>query len=213
MMPKLSGYAVALVLAVLLACAGCGEIPEEDGGGGGLWGSTPTPTAATPTPTPTYLIPATPINSPTITNPPTSSPTPTPEAIEYFEIYTNSIDFNYDVISYVYDLRYPPMVIEFEVHPELVEREVVKTSDYGTKEKVTITQLLPHDLAEFKLTVYDKNTGDIVAEEGYGRAFSSTSPDRELVIRVPGLYQIEMTGAYVNVDISFEVAPENIPPQ
>ncbi|MDT8357812.1 MAG: hypothetical protein RQ758_04825, partial [Methanomicrobiaceae archaeon] len=63
----------------------------------------------------------------------------------------------------------------------------------------------------FKLTVYDKNTGDIVAEEGYGRAFSSTSPDRELVLRVPGLYQIEMTGAYVNVDISIEVAPRNIP--
>lgn len=206
------GLIAAVLVAILTVSAGCGELPPEGQDGGGLFGPRETPTVpATATQTPSYLTQETPFATPTITQPPTGTPTPTaaPE-IEYFSIYNDSLTFKYNVISYAFDLRYPPMVIDTIVFPELVEREVEKTSSYGTKETIKFTKLVPNELSEFKLTVYDKNTGDIVAEQGYGKVFSDFDETKTLFIRIPGYYQIEMTGNLVDVDISIRVAEENI---
>jgi hypothetical protein len=208
---KKAGTILTVLLAILLACAGCGErIPEGETGIGGLWGPDETPTV-TVAPTQTYLTPATPFATPAPTSIPQSISQPTPAAgTEYFPIYNDSLSFNYDIVSYVYDLKYSPMIIDILIHPEMVERTVETSSDYGDKDKITIKKLIPNEMSEFKITVYNKNTGDIIAEEGYGKSYNSFSEEQTITIRVPGLYQIEMTGRHIEVDIDIQVAKENI---
>jgi hypothetical protein len=199
---------VLTTLFLILASAGCAELPAsaDDGGFFGPAGST-----ATPTPTPAYLTSVTPM--------PTQTPSPQPTfpqrpvsgqtAPEYFEIYNETLTFNYNATAFTYALDKPPMLIELDINPVMIKDVKSGDSSYGDKEEYTITKLVPSPLAEFSLRVIDLGDGSIVAEEGYGRAYSYT--EHQLIrLYYPAHYQIEMRGSSVDVDVVIRVPEENI---
>jgi hypothetical protein len=197
-----------VMLALILACAGCAEVAEgaDDETFFGM-GQT---TAATPTATPDYMTvetpypTATPVVGPTYGKPPATTQVQT----TYVEIYNASHRFNYDTVARSFALKKAPMVIEFSVSPDMVERVKEGTSQYGEKEEFSVTTTVPSEQAEFSVKVYDKTTGDIVLDEGYGRIYGY-SDEQTLMIRTPGFYHIELTGAYVDVTTIISVHEGN----
>ncbi len=211
-------FCLLVLFAALILCAGCGEEISTDGSSSGsLWGpsddTTETPTAA---PTESYLTPATPFSTPkpTPVGSVTAQPTQDQSAPQYFTIYDDSISFMdedmYKIVSYQYDLSYAPMIINLKIRPEMVDDIKTGTSSYGEKEEYETERQLVHDNADFSLTIYDVYSKEVFDFLGYGKTYSDFSEEKELKIRMPGLYQLEMTGAHVEVDVTIEVAGENI---
>jgi hypothetical protein len=196
-----AGLCAGVMLALILTCAGCAEI-AEGAGDESYFGMGQTP-AATPTPTPAYMTVETPYptqmpeSAPTYGKPPAT--TPSTEA-SYFEIYNTSHRFNYDTVAMSFDLEKAPMIIEYSVSPDMVERVKEGTSQYGDKDEYSVTTTVPSDMAAFSVKVFDKNTGELIIDEGYGRIYGYQE-EQTLYIRTPGFYQIELTGAYVDATI------------
>lgn len=205
-----AGICAGVMLGLILACAGCAEIAEgaDDETFFGM-GQTP---AATPTSTPGYMTietpypTQTPATSPTYGKPPATTP---PVEATYIEIYNESHRFNYDTVAMSFDLRKAPMVIEYSVSPDMVERTKEGTSQYGEKDEYSVTTTVPSELAEFSVKVYAKNTGELVVDEGYGRIYGYTE-ERTLYLRTPGVYHIELTGAYLDATTYIKVAEGNL---
>jgi hypothetical protein len=61
----------------------------------------------------------------------------------------------------------------------------------------------------FRLTVRDNETGEIVAEDGYGQEFSSQKTNRTIKIYEEGRYHLTLTGN--SVDVSLAVATGTAP--
>jgi hypothetical protein len=209
-------------LPVLLCCccvllvifsAGCAELPP----GEETFYFGPKPTTETPeltvTETPQYVTPVSPYPTAT-TQPPLTAIGPPPEktgtVITYCVIFQDDLTLNYNTVAYDYELQSPPLTIDFKVFPTLVERFTEYYSSYGSKEYVSIKRKMPADNAEFKLTAYDKDTGDIVVEEGYGREFTYTE-EQSVVLRSPGNYHIEIYGSLVTINMTMKVPCENVP--
>jgi hypothetical protein len=212
MSPRNYSIPIFLLLFSLLACAGCADMPVGEGDGG-FFGPrlTPTPTPGV-TPTPGYLVESTPISTPAPTSSPRATmPAATQAATTYLEIYNTTLTFNYNATAFGFDLVRAPMTIKYTVHPLMVTRVIERESEYGTHDVVTFERDMPSELAEFVLTIYDKDTLAVISQEGYGKLYSYDET-QELVIRTPGNYQIEMTGSFVTVDVIITVPPENINP-
>jgi len=209
MKPVYAGLCAGAMLALILACAGCAEIAEgADGETFFGMGQTPTPA---PTSTPEYMTVETPYATttpgvtPTYARPPATTPAPT----TYAEIYNASHRFNYDTVARSFNLRLAPMIIEYSVSPEMVERTKKGTSQYGEKEEFSVITRVPDEKAVFSLKVYEKNTGALVIDEGYGGIYGY-SEKQKLTVRTPGNYHIEMTGFKVDVTTVIKVHQGNI---
>lgn len=205
--PALLG-AMAILLLVL-ASAGCAELPGTENGEG-FFG--PAGEATETTPTPAYLMEVTPMNTATPTPQPTFADRPAAgqTTATYFEIYNETLAFNYNATAFVYTLKKPPMIIDLTIHPDMVKDVKAGTSSYGERDDYSITRLVPNPLAEFSFKVIDLKDGSIVTEEGYGRSYSYTE-DQLIRLYSPGTFQIEMRGSFVDVDAIIKVPVENIP--
>jgi len=204
-----AGLCAGVMLALILTCAGCAEI-AEGANDETFFGMGQTPTA-TPTSTPEYMTVETPYPTATPESGPTYGKPPATTQVQttYVEIYNASHRFNYDTIARSFDLRKAPMIIEFSVSPDMIERKKEGTSQYGEKEEFSVTTTVPSEMAEFSVKVYDKNTGELIIDEGYGRIYGY-SEEQTLNVRTPGLYHIEMTGAYVDVTTLIRVHEGNL---
>jgi hypothetical protein len=205
-----AGLCAGAVLVLILSCAGCAEI-AEGADDETFFGMGQTPTAA-PTSTPSYMTietpypTETPASSPTSGKPPaTTAQTPT----MYTEIYNESHRFNYDTIAMSFDLNTAPMIIEYSVSPDMVERKKEGTSQYGEKEEYSVTTTVPNEMAQYSVKVFNKNTGDLILDEGYGRIYGYQE-EQTLTIRAPGYYHIELTGAYLDATTIIKVHEGNI---
>lgn len=198
---------------LLLFSAGCADLPSGDESF--YFGpQETTSTAETTEPTETmYVTPATPYA--TATTEPFLTASATPEKTEtvttYCVIFQDDFELMYNTVAYDYELAHAPLTIDFKVSPTLVERFTEYYSNYGSKEYISIKRKVPADNAAFKLTAYDKDTGEVIAEEGYGHAFTYTE-EQSLVLRSPGNYHIEMYGSLVTVNVTMTVPCDNIPP-
>ncbi len=204
-----AGLCAGVMLALILTCAGCAEI-AEGANDETFFGMGETP-AATPTSTPDYMTMETPYPTATPESGPTYGKPPATTQVQttYVEIYNASHRFTYDTIARSFDLRKAPMIIEFSVSPDMIERKKEGTSQYGEKEEFSVTTTVPSEMAEFSVNVYDKNTGKLIIDEGYGRIYGY-SEEQTLTVRTPGLYHIEMTGAYVDVTTLIRVHEGNL---
>ena len=202
--------AAILSIILVLACAGCSELPgdgREDGSGG------EDGAMATPTPTPSWVKEATPIRTPE-PEPTTVSftqPEPTPEhtATVYKEIYNKNVYLLYDVIALNYDLKVPAMIIDFDINPDMYTDKMEKTSSYGSKEQVTFTKKYPEPCADLIITIIDRDTGDIVEEHDFAQ-FTEEHEKHTITLRYPGAYQLEITGNNVDVGIAISVPEANL---
>ncbi len=203
---------VAAALILMLATAGCAELPPGEtpfwSGGSSENGESGGPSAS---PTPTYVTPATPYPTggavaeaakPTYRVPPES------ERLydDYIEIYNKTARYNYTTDAFVYNLTAPPLLVEFTVDPDTVTRTKTVTSQYGSQETETVTVTNIDSNAWFEVTIRDQSTGAIVERDGFARTYS-TDTKKEMVVRTTGVYLVEITGNKVRVDLRMRAKP------
>ncbi|HUU74960.1 MAG TPA: hypothetical protein VMW63_02600 [Methanoregulaceae archaeon] len=203
-----------LVILILVLASGCIAPPVEDKNGGGTSegagsgpGKTTIPTTVTPEIIDTrFLTPATPYPTPyTQSNSSyTQIPEPDVKMTEYQNIYYNILEMNYQTVAYSYDLSDPPMIIEMCILPETVTRTIWFESRYGERKDVTQTMTYISQSAWFEVTVRDKNTGELVASEGFGKLYS-VDVRKDITIRITGQYLIEFTGNDVSATVQIRI--------
>lgn len=200
--------AAAVLLVIILASAGCAELPPgvSTGQSGGI---PPTEEQSSGQGyNPGYLIPATPY--PTATPDVLAAPTlnrfsdTVPTSDPYVTIYQKKSKFEQTIEAYSFNLTRPPLIIEFDVEPKMITREKHTTSSYGDKDEIVVTQRYPSEDAWFRVIVRDSATGKILAEDGFGKGFSADTHKRIFVGRY-GDYLLEFSGNEVTVDIQVRV--------
>jgi len=202
---------LVLMVLFLVFSSGCVAPPKEDTNGKALTGTTTkkttVPTATTPAIIDTqFLTPATPYPTPTQTTgtPHTVVTEPPVEFTQYQNIYYNNLDMNYQTVAYSYDLSDPPMIIEICIYPEMVTRNIWYESRYKDKDDVTVKKTYISQSAWFEVVVRDKNTGEIVASDGFAKTYS-VDTQKKITIRSTGQYLIEFTGNDVSVVVQIRI--------
>jgi len=202
--------ALVTLIIVVLACAGCTEM-EADGTTGGS--SSQGGSGATATPTPSWVEQATPIKTiavptgyPTAATP-TAEPTPA-----YTAIYHNTTYLLWDTLPLEFDLKYPPMVIDLVIRPDMIEYKQEVYSSYGDKDKITVTKSYANQNAELLVEVYDLDTMEIVESVEY-LTFPVNDDDEveeRITLYYPGNYHVEFSGGFVEVEITISVPASNL---
>ncbi|MDI6719441.1 MAG: hypothetical protein QMD46_07520 [Methanomicrobiales archaeon] len=168
--------------------------------------------SATPAPTNTYVTVATPypatptttrgIPTPTFRAPPTK----TGSGTDYLEIFSDTMYFNYNSTALEYDVHNPPFIIEYNIIPATVTREVVVTSDYGSRETKKITVTSVDDQSWFEITVRDRESGQVIIQEGFGRPYQQWDTRDQIRILSAGSYHIDLRGGKeIRVDLRMTV--------
>jgi len=131
---------------------------------------------------------------------------PTPVMTAYQEIYHNELSLKDYSVAYAYELKNPPLTINFDIKPRIDSRTIwyeSKTGSYDSNGNradvfVTLPQISPD--AWFEVKVRDKATGNIVLDDGFGKTFGGGT-QRTVSVRSYGNYQIDMSGDQVNVTV------------
>jgi hypothetical protein len=107
-----------------------------------------------------------------------------------------------------FSLLNPPLVIDYNVTPSrAVDVKYVEYKEMATTYKENLVINRPYEDTWFMVIVRNKDTGEIVTEDGFGRTYSFQSP-RQLVLRECGNYSFELTGDYGNLDLTMKVKQE-----
>ncbi len=197
-------FLAVAVMILILASAGCAELPP---GGESGWSGILSPQKPQETPEeemeydPGYLTRVTPyptvtssMTSPTLSNLPVVTPTPD----TYVTLYNRTAWFVWTTEAFAFDLTVPPLLIDFKVEPKMITREVRAKSDYKDRKDETYRQTFPSEDSWFKVTVRDRNSGAIVAENGFGKLYSADAR-KQIYVGQSGNYQIDLTGNDVKV--------------
>lgn len=194
----------AAVMILVLASAGCTEMPmgSDPGWSGSL---SPEETGGEDN-DPGYLTPATPYPTATSTmvGPTLSKPTEVqPTQDPYVTLFNKTIEFSsvHQRDAYSFNLTAPPLIIEFDVEPKMVTRKKYTTSDYGTKKDIVVTQEYPSEDSWFAVTVREQESGKIVAEDGFGKGFGTTT-NKRIYLGISGNYLIELAGNEAKVHVT-----------
>jgi hypothetical protein len=176
----------------------------------------PTPTPApTPTPTPQY------VTIEPVTREPDTGPKSNRELFdnpgvlpimlfdpkEYVTIFKNNLSYNLENSYKIsFDLKNPPMVIHYKVVPHnITDVKWFEPRDAKKKNDTAIVNR-PDEFAWFELKIYDKS--GLYDKNGWGRIYGIPFTSQELVIRNPGMYQIEFSGQRVTVSSEVLVKKE-----
>jgi hypothetical protein len=162
----------------------------------------------TPTPTPNYFT------IETIAPEPDIGPKSNQEALnnlplvpntlydpkDYITILKNNLTYD-NPIKISFDLKNPPMVIRYTVFPLFINYSVWFTPRDAHKKIDTAIIYRPDDATWFKVDIYNK--GELEDEEGWGNQYDSPLTQQEIVIRKPGMTQIELSSneVYVNLEV------------
>ena len=143
---------------------------------------------------------------PVKTKTPTPAPTPVPARKDYVNIfYMQNKELDTSLPPIFLNLVNPPLIIDFNVIPQNITD--IKAYDYkilSTVHHDTVTIIRAYENAEFTVTVIDRDTGEVVVEDGYGGLYGMQTP-RQLKVRETGNYTIQAAGHYVNVTLSMEI--------
>jgi len=132
---------------------------------------------------------------------------------EYSEDYVTIYSLTNQNISQVlplvsFTLYNPPLVIDYNVTPQnqvVIKHIEYKLVDTYYEENVEINR--PYENFWFRIIVRNKDTGEVIAEDGIGRSYSFQTP-KQLVIRESGNYSFEFTGDFGILDLTMKVKQE-----
>jgi len=167
---------VIIVLVIASACVAPPKpAPSANSSTGTSSQTGATGSAVTTTPTPQYVTIETPFVTPTRTMqtpdiPITPTATPVPDV--WVEIYRSKQYYSYNATAFSFDLKNPPMIIHYYLQPVNVTGKKVIVHHYGldieTSEEVSYERYSQYSW--FEVTVRDKTTGQILAQDGFGNA-------------------------------------------
>jgi hypothetical protein len=175
---------------------------------------TPVPTP-TPTPTPQYVtiepvtrVPDTgPKSNRELFDNPGVLPIMLFDRNDYITIFKNNLSYNLENSYKIsFDLKNPPMVIQYKVVPNnITDTKWFNPRDAKKKNDTTIINR-PDESAWFELKISDKN--GLYEKQGWGRVYGIPLTMQEIVIRNDGMYQIEFSGQEVTVSSEVLVKKE-----
>jgi hypothetical protein len=99
----------------------------------------------------------------------------------------------------------PPIIVNYDFIP--INTTDIKFLEYKktkTKFEGNVTTIRPYENAWFSITVRDKDSGEIIAEDGIGKNYGFQSP-KTLVIQHGGLIGIECAGKFGNVTLEVKM--------
>jgi len=134
----------------------------------------------------------------------------TPIIPVYQNICSHELSFQGNSVAYAYNLVNPPLVINFDVKPQIDTQTIWYESPYGTLDAngnradvdETVSQISPD--AWFEIIVRDSTSGKIVLDEGFGKTFGSDTPQTVSVMS-SGNYLIDISGNQVNVMVNMYI--------
>jgi len=202
-------FFAAAMMILILASAGCAELPPGESGWSGALSPEPEETPGGSDVAAMYLTPATPYPTATkgVAVPTLSRPQETPPAQDpYVTLFNRTKQFNltHSTDAFGFNLTAPPLIIEFDVEPKMITREKHTTSDYGKKKDIVVKQTYPSEDSWFTATVRDRETGKIVAEDGFGKTFG-TDTHRRIYVGQRGDMLIQFSGNEVTVHVLMRV--------
>jgi len=166
-----------VVIILLVVASACVAPPKPAASANSSAGTSSQPgvtgSTITTAPTPQYVTIETPYLTPATTTPPldtTTTPIPIPVPDVWVEIYRSKNYYSYNATAFSYDLKNPPMLIHFYLQPVNVTGKKIVVKHYGldieTTEEVKYDYYSPYSW--FEVTVRDKNTGQILGQDGFG---------------------------------------------
>ena len=210
-----NGVVVVFLVALIfiLAVSGCITPPKE----APLIATTtktqttagvPTP-IVTMVPTPVYVTIETPYPTPTVafwTIPATVSPIKE----DYVVIYSiKNQPFTYSKSAVSFDLKNPPMLIDFSLSVTNVTRDIEGDSRVLTNEWTTYKTNNYDPMAYFEVIVREKSTGNIILQDGFGQSKQyGTDNPRYLKLYRAGNYMIEFNGNKLAASVNLSVKRE-----
>lgn len=117
--------------------------------------------------------------------------------------------FAYNKSAVSFDLKNPPMLIDFTLSVTNTTRNVAGDSRVLSNEFTTVQVNDFDPNAFFEVTVREKATGKIVLQDGFGQSKQyGTENPRHLTVRTKGNYLIEFGGNKVAASINMSVKRE-----
>ena len=199
---------------LLVAASGC-VAPPKDNKTSSTTGNFFNPGQTTPTPnataTPNYVTEVTPFSTPTsVSGFHTIAPVTQLPEDKYCRIYSTKNTYAYNKTAITFDLRNPPMYINYTVKPSNVTIKKVVDSKLtgGGEQKLTIDTYSP--VSWFEVTVRSKSTGEIYLQDGFGTGKGySTYLNRTLKVLKRDNMQIEFGGNNITATAQVWVKPGN----
>ncbi|MGA2918262.1 hypothetical protein [Methanoregula sp.] len=134
------------------------------------------------------------------------SPTPPPSDKSCL-IKTTTQTFMYNGTAFTFDLKNPPMYINYTVIPTNITVNKAATSQYLSKEDVTYQFSTYDPQSYFEITVRNKTSGEIYLQDGFGPQYT-TYLDRTLKVLNTDDMLIELKGNKITATVSFWVKPQ-----
>jgi hypothetical protein len=205
---------LSIGIIAMLIIAGCVAPPKESPttvSGAVPGAANVVPGVTTATPAHVYVTEVTPYGTTAAEATPTSgystfaAPTPLPED-RSCRIYTTTQTFLYNGTAFSFDLKTPPMYINYSVIPTNVTEAKAYTSRYLSKTDGVVTYSTYDPQCYLEITVRNKNTGEIYLQDGFGKDYS-TYLDRNLKVLNAGDMIVEIKGNKISGTINVWVKP------
>jgi len=213
MKKKLARIICCITIIFVVAASGCVAPPKDNkttSTTGNFFNPGQTNPATTATSTPNYVTEVTPFTTVTPTSGYHTIPPTTQLAQEkYCRIYSITNTFAYNKTAITFDLRSPPMYINYTVKPSNVTIKKVVDSKLtgGGQQVITIDTYSP--VSWFEVTVRSKSTGEIYLQDGFGTGKGYNEYlDRTLKVLKRDDMQIEFYGNNITASANVWVRPD-----
>jgi hypothetical protein len=122
-------------------------------------------------------------------------------------IYTKTQTYAYNGSAFTYNLKNPPMLINYTVIPtNVTSKKVITSKIVGQGDQtITIDTYSPNSWLE--ITIRDKTTGEIYQQDGFGKDHS-TYLKNTMKVNKYGDLLIEIKGNLITGTVDFWVKPE-----
>ena len=211
---KVVGVVFLVALIFILAVSGCISPPKEAPLNATTTTKTktnaivPTPIVTT-VPTPVYVNIETPYPTPTVAYW-TITPIVSPIKDDYVVIYSiKNQAYSYNKSAVSFDLKNPPMQIDFIVSNTNITRNMSAMSRVLKNEWTVYNVEYPDPVAYFEVTVREKSTNNIILQDGFGQSKQyGTENRRHLTVYRAGNYIIEFDGNKLTANVDLSVKRE-----
>lgn len=122
-------------------------------------------------------------------------------------IYTKTQTYAFNGSAFTYNLKNPPMFINYSVIPTNYTEKRLVTSRTGTRQESVIEIDTYSPYSWFEITIRNKTTGEIYLQDGFGKDYSTYLKNTLKVYKRDDLL-IEMKGNLITATVSFWVKPE-----
>jgi len=108
-------------------------------------------------------------------------------------------------MAFQYSLTNPPAYIVLDFEPKMDSITKVFGKRTGDREGDTTIEITrPNPDAWFEMKIYDKDTGNIVATEGFGKTYTEDL-NKTVALRKNGNYQLDFWGSFINTTITIKI--------